>query len=397
MKSSILSILILFSGLFLFASCTNSGSSDTANSNGSSESSNNSSIFGSIFSDDISFETIQDPRENAFKINLPKGWQNQIGLVRKGNQTRNHGVSVSPDGKTQLFFGDPNLPYFSLPIAEYGMRPGMQTGDPLLQVANHVPANKFFPDYVSKRYSRYAGFRITGVSQNQNLQQDWEKEMQKGGMQGQISAVDVQFEFQDGNKNKKGKIQGVIVLIQQGWVPSCNGYITEESDMAIAEKCLNEMTNSFKVNEEWQAKENRMVAQRMNEQSQQRRQMQQASFNAHQQRMQNRQASFNAHQNKMKGIYAASDAQFNSYMNQQRVNDQSHQNYMNQQYSNDRSHENYIDYIRDEQRITNGEQYGKVESGYNNYYVNEATGDYFGTNNELDVAPDNYEQWQPEY
>ncbi|MEX1188016.1 MAG: hypothetical protein WED33_02085 [Bacteroidia bacterium] len=372
--------LIIYS--FIIVSCSNSPTS-VENQNVSTE--DQGGFFSDMFSnsDDIDFVTVNDPKENAFKVNLPRGWQNQIALVRRGNQTRNHGVSVSPDGKTKLFFGDPSIPYYSLPIAEYGMHEGMQTGDPLLQVRNHIPAEKYFPSYVNQQYSNRPGFRITGVNPNQKVVTDWENEIQKNGIQAKISACDVHFEFQDGNTKKQGKIQGVVFLLAQGWGADCNGYITETSEQEKASKCLAELTSSFKVNPQWQEKENKMVSQKMN--------------NDHQQRMQNQQASFNAHQQKMQGRYAASDAQFNNYMSQSRANDQSHQNYMNQQYSNDRSHENFIDNIRGEQRVTNGDQYGKVESGYNNYYVNESTGDYFGTDVQMDVAPDNYEKWENDF
>jgi hypothetical protein len=395
MKNQLNPIFCLFIFAVLFSSCSSNKSNvdEQFSDNSSSE-----GFFGGLFSDnDICFVTVSDPKENAFKVNLPKGWNSEVSLVRRGTQYRNAGVSNSPDGKTSLFFGDPSLPYFSLPISEYGMREGMQTGDPLLQVSRFISPDKFFSNYVKKKHSNKPGFRITNVQPNNNIKQSWESEIQKAGVQAQISTADISFEFVNGNEKIAGKVQGVCFLLQQGWGVSLNGYTTQASNIDVAEKCLAEMTSSFKSNEEWMTRENKMAAQRMNAQHQQNMQASQASFNAHQQRMAANQASFNAHQNKMKGIYAASDAQFNNYMSQQQTNDQSHQNYMNQQYSNDRSHENFVDYIRDEQRVSNGNQYGKVESGYNNYYVNESTGEYFGTQSEMDVVPDNYEQWQPEY
>ncbi|MCB0844369.1 MAG: hypothetical protein KDE26_14040, partial [Bacteroidetes bacterium] len=77
------------------------------------------------------FATYTDPRENAFTVSLPSDWKTQVSLERPHGQIRSCGVSVSPDGKSKVFFGDPTLPTYMAPNPQFGMYKGANTGNPL--------------------------------------------------------------------------------------------------------------------------------------------------------------------------------------------------------------------------------------------------------------------------
>lgn len=347
---------------------------------------NEESFFGSMFSGssgDVEFVNVTEPNEQAFSVNVPKGWKADVAMIRRGGGVKNVGSITSPDGKINLFFGDPNLPSFGLPNPQMGMYEGMNTGNPLFQVRQFVPADQFFKDYTSRRFGNNQGFRILNIVPNNEMKQKVQAEFQKQGAQGQVSTTNVIFEYQNQGQKYQGKISGICMSVGTVWIATVSGYISSGDESAVADKCLAELNNSFKTNQQWQQRENQQMAM----QSQQR----------HQQNMQNMQSSFNAHQNRMK----ANQSSFDSYMNSQRdlsnTYDNSHQSWMNNQQTMDRGQENFVDYIRDEQRIGNGENYTKVESGYDNYYVNQNEGTYIGTNSQFDVAPDGYEQWDPEY
>jgi hypothetical protein len=94
----------------------------------------------------------------------------------------------------------------------------------------------------------------------------------------------------------------------------------------------------------------------------------QQNFNANQQRINNNQRNFEAQQ---RAIVGANDAVNQSIMD----------NWKTQNQASDYNQSQFIDYIRDEQNVydpNSGNTY-KVESGYDQYYINNS-GEYIGTN-----------------
>lgn len=71
----------------------------------------------------------RDPSEGAFTIEVPAGWRVRGGARRISAPEIRYGVeATSPDGQITLFYGDVNVPVFSVPnqmFAMAGLRPGM--------------------------------------------------------------------------------------------------------------------------------------------------------------------------------------------------------------------------------------------------------------------------------
>jgi hypothetical protein len=68
---------------------------------------------------------VRDTRENAFSIEVPKGWKVSGGAYRLGaNNPRFLIDMTSPDGRTNLRVGDSAVPAFTVPHlgAPEGMR-----------------------------------------------------------------------------------------------------------------------------------------------------------------------------------------------------------------------------------------------------------------------------------
>ncbi|MDP5171964.1 MAG: hypothetical protein NWR72_17065 [Bacteroidia bacterium] len=343
----------LFALIFLLSAC---GSGD------------NSMNEAGYFSGDVSLEEVTDPKEGAFSVRLPEGWHSMVSMERPYGVTRSVGFSTSPDGKASIFFGDTKMPVFYLPNPQYGMTVGMNMGSPLISVKRFVPAEYFFDDYVKRQFGSLPEFRITGNEPNPFHQQLLQKQANELGMNPQITTASVTFEFMDQGERVKARLNGSTFLIDQIWMAELHGYLTT-GDAASMDEVLKEVSATFKSNPEWQQREN----ERIQEQTRQ-------STAAHNQRMQAQQRNFDAHQQMMKERYAANDAQ--------------HQNWMNNQAAQDRQHERFIDAIRGEETVTNGAQTGKVESGYNQYYVNPNTGEYVGTNTFENPNASVYELWQ---
>src|SRR5690606_8396829 len=59
-------------------------------------------------------ETVQimDPVEEAFWVDVPQGWSSAAYLSSEGDVQHFVVTSVSPDGRTVLFLGDPRMPQY---------------------------------------------------------------------------------------------------------------------------------------------------------------------------------------------------------------------------------------------------------------------------------------------
>lgn len=328
--------------------------------------------------------TLSDLNENAFTVDMPKGWDSKISLVRQYGQTRNCGVTTSPDGKIRLFFGDPSIPSFNVPMPELGMYENMPTGNPLSQVSRFIPAGRFFSDYAGMAHGKKSGFKIVSVTTDKELQEEYEKAftLASGGNTANttITTARVLFEYTDNGHKVSGALNGVTYLLGTIWGVECSGYTAAGDLSEQAETYRVAMLRSFKINPQWRQKEDQAFAARMEANRQQNNAYMQQMTNAHNQRMSDMNASFNAHQSRMQNMQASHDAWNQSWSNNQAMQD--------------RQHGRTIDMIRGEEQVRSGNQYGKVESGYNHYYVNPNTGQYFGTNSPVQSLPENYQEWQ---
>lgn len=325
---------------------------------------------------------MKEPREGAFSIKMPKDWNTMLGLERPYDQTRSCGFAKSPDGNHCVFFGDARMPMYYLPSPQYGMRAGMKMGNPLSVVRDFVPADQYFEEYARHQFGDLPGFRLTGTAPNPAHQELIEASARKFGMEAHITTASVSFEFQENGKIVVGRVNGATYQVMQVWVADVNGFMTTGDPQPI-EEMLAEMTASMKVTPEWQEQENARHRQKMAAMEAQTRQIQEQTRQntiAHNQRMQQMQNNFNAHQNRMADLQSSYDAHNQAWAESQGMQD--------------RSHERFIDYIREEETVTNGSQTGKVQSGYNNYYVNPNTGEYIGTNSYENPDGSVYQLWR---
>ncbi len=328
---------------------------------------------------------IADPRENAFRIEVPKGWNNRIGLERVNGQTCSRGESISPDGNTRLFFGDPRVMRFYKPNPTLQMMgDNFNPNDPFRAVQNFPNPHKFFSNYVVSTYGRTPKFRILKVEDDASTQRNYSEKMNQA-TQGQIQlvvyAVTVTFEFEQNNESIRGCLHGIAIDGPMMWSAEVNGFTAPVAMFDATNDMLAHMINSYRINPQWRENENQAFASHMATQQQQSNARLNQLSQEHNQRMSNMQNNWNAHQQHMNGLQQSYDNQMNTWQNQQN--------------SWDNQHHRTIDAIREEQLVrgSNG-QYGKVESGYDQYYVNPNNQQYFGTNSQLQSVPENYEQWE---
>jgi hypothetical protein len=311
---------------------------------------------------------VADTRENAFSLELPEDWQNFITLERPYDQVRNCAVSISPDQRSRLFFGDPNLPTFALPNPQMYLHAGMNTGSPLFQVRNFQPADQFFADYMNRTYGQLENFQLIETAPNPFYQQAVEEMAAEENVQAHITTTKIRFSYTDQGEEVQGVINGMTLQVQEIWMAGLYGFTTMD-DTEEMEALSRQALASYEIHPEWQEQENLRNQQKMQQQTA-----------AHQRRMQQQQQNFQAHQNRMQQRYNAADAQYN--------------NWRQNQAAQDLQHDRFIDNIRDKETVTNGSYSGKVDAGYNNYYVDPNTGNYIGTNIQENPDISVYEHWK---
>ena len=348
-----------------------------------SDSSESSGIFA-MFNEESSwepeFETVKDPNESAFTVNMPKGWKTKVGLERVSGQIRECGFTISPDGKTRMFFGDPSIPAYSLPMPQLGMYEGVNSGNPMSQVRSYVPAGNFAKEYAGLVYSKMEGFGYVSSEEDPELKREFEQAALKVGVQSKVTAARVKFKFRENGEDMVGAIRCVTSEAGYSWIVNISGYTTTPAKEEQTKALFAGMTSSYRTEPAWREQENRAFANRMENDRYESNQRMNQMTAAHQQRMNNMQSNFQSHQQRMSNMQSSFD-NYNQAYNQR----------MAQQ---DRNVDQFIDVINERQQIKNGDQTGKVESGYNQYYVNQSTGQYFGTNSAPEQIPEGYEEWQ---
>ncbi len=107
------------------------------------------------------FVVWRDPRENAFQVGVPQGWQVSGGLERP-SQIEPHAVirAQSPDGKVRVFYDDPEVHPRQVPdqMTQFaGMREGQTIqgawGGPVL-LARYLTGTRFAQQYISAKLCR---------------------------------------------------------------------------------------------------------------------------------------------------------------------------------------------------------------------------------------------------
>jgi hypothetical protein len=103
----------------------------------------------------VTWETVRDPREQAFSIAVPKGWKTYGGLFRFSSvDTRLVVDMTSPDGNTNIRVGDSTVPPYTVPGPF--VRPGPHAA------AAYASGSVFASKYGQARFgSMCQGLRVT--------------------------------------------------------------------------------------------------------------------------------------------------------------------------------------------------------------------------------------------
>ncbi|RYG63251.1 hypothetical protein EON80_21615 [bacterium] len=316
---------------------------------------------------------VTDPKENSFSISMPKGWRNQAFLARTYELYRPVSTSLSPDGSTVMFVGDPRLPSFTLPDPQFDELRAMVPMNPLSEVSERIPAREYFDGYVREKFGQLPGFRITGITPDPAQERRITADGRKVGREYDPEAVRVAFTYRDNNKPMRAIVNGNTAQFQNIWIVGVSG-VTTTGDPLLYNDLLLRVVNSHRTNQQWMQQQQQLHEQRMAILRQDYAN-QMASFNA----------SNQAHQVRMNAIQDAGNANMKSWYEKQAAGDVAHRNFLN--------------YITDEKTVVSGGKAFQVDNSHQKYFINKQNNTYIGTdrNTSLDdlramgIDPSNYQ------
>jgi hypothetical protein len=213
----------------------------------------------------VRWERIADPRERAFTIEVPQGWQSTVDLVRHGPVDIVYLASArSPDGAITLFLNDAEIPVFSLPNGYLdfgGFREGMQysPGFGLVTiVGRYLTGDQFAAEWGRRRLGR----ECQNVDTTQVRPLPEESTMldfgfATGGPQVSILAGDASFSCTARGGKQVGYLFAATtqVMMPGGYgiwtVGPVAGFVAPDARAGEAAELLIHLATSLRIDEAW--------------------------------------------------------------------------------------------------------------------------------------------------
>jgi len=221
------------------------------------------------------FVTWRDPRENAFELGVPAGWKVTGGWIRQNAVDAGGFVQVqSPDGKIQIFLGDPDPHSYQTPSRMsqmMGLREGQTTPNGLggkIVISRYLSGSQFAEQFIHSRVCRNAA--ITDAADLRELTVQMNSILQayamryRGQFTSQATAGDSEYRCGGG----AGYVQATTLWIHSvgaaaangaaWWVWRMGGYqVSDLEQSGLAYYVLNTMLETFKFNPQWSAENER--------------------------------------------------------------------------------------------------------------------------------------------
>ena len=308
---------------------------------------------------------VTDPVAQSFTVRAPAGWDTTAYSTGMFSDHRRTVASVSPDGKTMLFAGDPYAPSYWSPS-----HPNNQTDfvrqwvdqSEIDEWSDYLHATVWLEDWVLRKFGALDGFTLLATTDNPAEAQRLSGIAQQAGQSLDVSAARTTFVYTTADGTMSGLTSGVTYGNGQTWTTQVHGLSTL-GNAADYEPMLDAMAASIQITPEWQSRQNQFWD-GMRAQSEAFTRQLIANHNAN---MDWIRRSAAAHQNKMQSIWAANDAGM--------------ANYYNRMASMDGNQRSFLNYIQGENTVrnTSGQTF-QVAQGAEVYYVNPSTNAAIGGN-----------------
>lgn len=219
----------------------------------------------------VMFTTWRDPREGAFTLSVPQGWQLSGGAMRRSAVDITHVVRAgTPEGRVQIFINDADIVAHEVPnqlTAMAGLREGQMTkgawGGPVL-LARYRNGSQFAQEYIRKKICPQAEF--TGGGELPNDTQQMNAQLVPYGRSTGSNAGSSVGEVYFRCGSDFGYVTATSVYIAplngQGvtmwFIYQISGFAVKKSvDATFAMYVLHTMTASFRFDAQWQARSER--------------------------------------------------------------------------------------------------------------------------------------------
>jgi hypothetical protein len=228
---------------------------------------------GTSASNNTFFVVWRDPRENAFQVGVPQGWQISGGLTR-ASQIEPHAVirAQSPDGKIQVFYDDPDILMRQVPnqLTQFG---GFREGQTMpaawggkVLLARYQTGAQFAQQYIREKLCRQAA--ITDTSDLRDATAQMNTLIQPFAVQQRsVAQANVgESAFRCGAS--AGYVMANTFYARPAAGPGATmwfvyqmgGYqVSDPQQAGLAYYVLNTMLETLKLNPEWEAQESRKV------------------------------------------------------------------------------------------------------------------------------------------
>jgi hypothetical protein len=325
--------------------------------------------------------TMRDPVDDSFTVEVPEGWDSVAYSSGQFAVHRNVVSSVSPDGKTVLFVGDPKLPMYWDPSGVTDIfRQSIDKVD-FYEIKSFEPMESYLPDYVTGKFGDLPEFQIASVEPEPELKGLIESSLIAGAGFSVSTAV-VRFSYAASGSTINALVVGWALNGGVNWTTDVFGVATDRN-VDDYSAMLYAMAGSVTTTPEYAAR-----SQANHEQSM----AQIQAFGEELTRQHNAnmawiRQSAAAHQSRMEAIWAQGDASMQSYYNRMD--------------SMDHTQRDFLNYINEEATVSGGATGTRqVATGATNYWVNKYDGTYVGGDinfgdaqlRELGLNPNDYEQ-----
>lgn len=331
-----------------------------------------------------SMVTVTDPVNAAFSVQVPDGWDSIAYSNVEGQIVRQVINTVSPDGGTILFVGDPKIPsYWNPDTANEVTRQFAEMLDSM-ELAYYVPAEDYVTNYVTEKFGELDGFTITGTQRMTDRENSLHAQAEARGVPlADVQIAEIRFSFSDEpGTTTTAAVTAATLNNGEFWSADVTG-AASNGDVEPFVEVVNTVAASRQILPEFQATLNQRHQDTMALIDQRTREM----TERHNANMQWIQDSANAHQSRMQAIWSSNDAQMASYYDRMA--------------SGDVEHRQFLNYINDERTVqsSSGTKH-QVDDSYQRYWLNPATGEYAGGDinfgesqlRELGLNPSDYEE-----
>jgi len=217
----------------------------------------------------LTYVNWNDPREGAFALEAPKGWQVVGGSYRLTATDIREGVTmISPDAQIRVFIGDTGIGAFTEPtrmLAYGGLREGsVETlGDgSKLEIRSYMPGQQFTQAYVQSRLAPHcSGLQMESNGDREDLAGAFLQSARNEGMpSARLTAGDVAFNCNDAHGPVHGHIFAATIYPMPGratiwYVYRLYGYFASPQNAQAAEAIAQQVMQSWRVNPQWEARE----------------------------------------------------------------------------------------------------------------------------------------------